>query len=184
MSSTAGAGSAVHSCGRSAASPVLLTVPLRSPGRGIKRDALLQVAGAPQASRRSMFAMTSRGVVLRGPRGFSSAGARGEGQQARAVPSVLPQPPQLVAMPEGSELSSGSARVMAKWRCLCQPAWPAPCPCCQRPRRAGGRPADRSGAQCQTGLEAGSATRGLSWKEETRKLQIYYSKVQGCGLTG
>ena len=120
----------------------------------------------------------------RGPQGFASAGTRGEVRRARAVPSVLVQPPQLVAMPEGSELSSGSARVTAKRRCLCQPAWPAPCPCCQRPRQAGGRPADGSGERCQTGLEAGSATRGLSWREEMRKLQIYYSKVQVYSVTG
>lgn len=43
---------------------------------------------------------------------------------------------------------------------------------------------DGSEERCQTGLEAGSATRGLSWKEEMRQLQIYYSKVQGYSVTG
>lgn len=43
---------------------------------------------------------------------------------------------------------------------------------------------DGSEERCQTGLEAGSATRGLSWKEEMRELQIYYSKVQGYSVTG
>lgn len=46
----------------------------------------------------------------------------------------------------------------------------------------GGRKASKE--QCQTGLEACSETRGLSWKEERRELQIYYSKVQGCSVTG
>ena len=64
-----------------------------------------------------------------------------------AVPAVLLQPPRLVATPEGSELSPGSARVTAEQRCLCQPVWPVPCPRCQRPRRAGARPADGSGAR-------------------------------------
>lgn len=43
---------------------------------------------------------------------------------------------------------------------------------------------DRSEEQCQTGLDAGSATSGLSCKEEMRELQIYYSKVQSYSVTG
>lgn len=170
-----GLGSAVHSCTRLAAFPALLLMPLHSLVRTSNRMHFCRLQ-MPWEHPSSPCLPDKQGVVLHGPWGYSLVGVQGEGWQSCPLcPSSA-----LGCCAGGLGAESGSAGAAARQRCWCQPAQPAPCPCCQ----AGGRPADRSEERCQTGLEAGSATRGLSWKEEMRELCIYHSKVQGYGVTG